>query len=301
MGEDQMRGAAGVAAPPASMGEEQAGRALPDRLVTGRGRTKVELYGDLAASKRSVAEHIVDLAAANSDLAAVIKELDGFAYSVSHDLRAPLRAIDGFSRILLEDYADKLDPEGRRVLNVVRDSTVKMGRLIDDILAFSRAACVNMNPEPVDMAALVRQTLADELAPAIAGRALPIDIGALPAAHGDRAMLRRVWMNLLDNAIKFAAPKPDARIEVGATAGDGETVYYVRDTGVGFEMQYAGKLFGVFQRLHGAEFPGTGIGLAIVKRIVERHGGRVWAEGKPGHGATFYFTLPTEGAGAWQI
>jgi light-regulated signal transduction histidine kinase (bacteriophytochrome) len=283
------------------MGADQSRGALPDGeadvAVAGRQRTRAELYRNLEASKQSVAEHIVDLAAANSQHAAALKELEGFAYSVSHDLRAPLRAIDGFSRILLEDYADKLDPEGQRVLNVVRDSTVKMGRLIDDILAFSRAARLEMKPEPVDMTALVRQTLANGLAPAVAGRELPIKIGTLPPTHGDKAMLQRVWMNLLDNAIKYTAPKPDARIEIGATAGAGETIYFVRDTGVGFDMQYADKLFGVFQRLHGMEFPGTGIGLAIVKRIVTRHGGRVWAEGKVGGGAIFYFALPTHGAG----
>jgi light-regulated signal transduction histidine kinase (bacteriophytochrome) len=148
------------------------------------------------------------------------------------------------------------------------------------------------------MAALVRQTLANGLAPAIAARELPIAIGALPDAHGDKAMLQRVWLNLLDNAIKFTAGKPDARVDIAAAAGKGETIYRVRDNGVGFDMRYADKLFGTFQRLHGAEFPGTGIGLAIVKRIVERHGGRVWAEGKVGVGATFYFALPTNGAGS---
>jgi two-component system sensor kinase len=275
------------------MGAELSRAVLPKGLanvaVARRERTNAELHTDLEASEQSVAEHVVDLAAA-------VGELEGFAYSVSHDLRAPLRAIDGFSRILLEDYADKLDPEGQRVLNVVRDSTLKMGQLIDDILAFSRTARVIITPEPVDMAALVRRTLA-ELAPGVAGRERVVDVGVLPDTHGDRAMLQRVWMNLLDNAIKFTASKPDARIEIGASAGDGETIYYVRDAGAGFDMQYADKLFGVFQRLHGAEFPGTGIGLAIVKRIVTRHGGRVWAEGKVGDGATFFFTLPTQGAG----
>jgi len=278
------------------MGAEQSRAVLPngaaDVAVARRQRTNAELHTDLEASQQSVADQVVDLAAVNSHLAAAVEELEGFAYSVSHDLRAPLRAIDGFSRILLEDYADKLDPEGQRVLNVVRTSTLKMGQLIDDILAFSRTARLEIKPEPIDMGALVRRTHA-ELAPGVAGRERAMDIGVLPDTHGDRAMLQRVWMNLLDNAIKFTAGKPDARIEIGASAGDGETIYYVRDTGVGFDMQYADKLFGVFQRLHGAEFSGTGIGLAIVKRIVTRHGGRVWAEGKVGDGATFYFTLPT--------
>jgi light-regulated signal transduction histidine kinase (bacteriophytochrome) len=229
-----------------------------------------------------------------TQLEGVNRDLESFSYSVSHDLRAPLRAIDGFSRILLEDYADSLDAEGQRVLNVVRDSTLKMAHLIDDILAFSRAGRIEMNPVPVDMAAMVRMILADALAPALAGRALTIDIGKLPPARGDRAMFERVWTNLLDNAIKFTAPKPTARIEIAATPDARETVYYVRDDGVGFDMQYAGKLFGVFQRLHGAEVPGTGIGLAIVKRLVTRHGGRVWGEGRVGEGATLYFALPTQ-------
>jgi light-regulated signal transduction histidine kinase (bacteriophytochrome) len=215
---------------------------------------------------------------------------------VSHDLRTPLRAIDGFSRILLEDYADKLDAEARRILNVVRAGTLKMGRMIDDILAFSRAGRLELKTVPVDMAALVRETLADPLAVSIAKRKLALDIRTLPPAPGDRAMLGHVWLNLLDNAIKFTVGTPDARIEIGAASGYDETVYYVRDNGAGFDMRYLHKLFGVFQRLHDAEFPGTGIGLAIVKRIVERHGGRVWAEGKPGAGATFYFALPVKGA-----
>jgi light-regulated signal transduction histidine kinase (bacteriophytochrome) len=248
--------------------------------------------GDGYEPTRTATRIIADLALANRRLVTANQELEGFAYSVSHDLRTPLRAIDGFSRILLEEHADQLDAEGQRVLNAVRDGTVKMARLIDDILAFSRVGRLDITHGPVDMAALVRSSLADELAPAAVGRRLAIEIGELPDAHGDAALLRHVWINLIDNAIKFTAPKPDARIEIGARAGPGESVYFLRDTGVGFDMQYAGKLFGVFQRLHGTEFPGTGIGLAIVKRIVTRHGGRVWAEGNIGEGATFSFALP---------
>ncbi len=244
---------------------------------------------DIRAAQKLAEQRQVELEAAN-------QELETFAYSVSHDLRAPLRSIDGYSNILLEDYGDKLDAEGQRLLNVVRNSAVKMSRLRDDILAFSRAGRTAMNLSEVDMAEMVRAVIADPLAPAIAGRKITIDIAELPPARGDRAMLERVWVNLIDNAVKYSAPKPDARVEIGAKVADGETIYFVRDNGVGFDMQYVDKLFGVFQRLHGAEIPGTGIGLAIVKRLVSRHGGRVWAEGKPGEGATFYFTMPTVGA-----
>jgi light-regulated signal transduction histidine kinase (bacteriophytochrome) len=223
-------------------------------------------------------------------------ELESFSYSVSHDLRAPLRAIDGFSQILLEDYAAKLDTEGQRLLNVVRDSTVKMSRMIDDILAFSRAGRTELATGSVDMSGLVR-VAAQDLQAAVAGRKVSFKIGDLPEAHGDSAMLQRVWVNLLDNAVKYTSTRQEAEIEVGSTVGPDEIVYFVRDNGVGFDMEHVGKLFGVFQRLHGAEFPGTGIGLAIVKRIVTRHGGRVWAEGKVNEGATFYFALPKTGGG----
>lgn len=240
---------------------------------------------DIREAQKLLEQRQVELEAAN-------RELEAFSYSVSHDLRAPLRAIDGFVSILHEDYSGKLDAEGQRLLNVVRSSAVKMGRLIDDILAFSRAGRTEMNPSEVDMAGLVRTVISDPLALATAGRNIAIDVAELPPARGDRAMLERVWVNLIDNAIKYSAPKPDARIEIGAKAAERETIYFVRDNGVGFDMQYVDKLFGVFQRLHGNEIPGTGIGLAIVKRLVSRHGGRVWAEGKPGEGATFYFTMP---------
>jgi len=232
-----------------------------------------------------VAERTAQLEAAN-------QELEAFSYSVSHDLRTPLRAIDGFSGILLEDYADKLDEEGKRLLNVVRDNTARMGQLIDDILKFSRAGRLELNFSGIDMEALARSVY-EELR--LAENELTVEIEPLPAATGDRAMMRQVFVNLLSNAIKFTRAKPDARIKVGSMSGEHEVIYYVRDNGAGFDMQYVGKLFGVFQRLHGVtEFEGTGIGLAIVKRIVTRHGGRVWAEGRVGEGATVYFALPTQ-------
>lgn len=219
------------------------------------------------------------------------RELESFSYSVSHDLRTPLRAIDGFSQILLEDYAGKLDDEGKRLLNVVRDNAVRMGQLIDDILKFSRASRLEMNFSEIDMAGLAREVF-NNLRATDADATIKIEIAPIPRTRGDRAMMRQVFVNLLSNAIKFSRGK-ESGITVGGTIEGDEVIYFVRDNGVGFDMQYYNKLFGVFQRLHGAnEFEGTGIGLAIVKRIITRHGGRVWAEGKSGSGATFYFSLP---------
>ncbi len=238
-----------------------------------------------------VALRTADLTKTNERLEATNKELEAFSYSISHDLRVPIRAIDGFSRILLEDYSGKIDTEGQRLLNVVRDSTVKLAALIDDILAFSGIGRSELIPARIDMDGAVRGVL-NELSPAAAGRKLTFHLNPLAPARGDAAMIRRVWTNLIDNAIKFTALKPDAVIEIGSTSDREETIYYVKDNGAGFDMQYADKLFGAFERLHGSEFAGAGIGLAIVKRIVARHGGRVWAEGKVNEGATFYFALP---------
>lgn len=253
--------------------------------ITGRKQAEDEISRLNDERKQRVDEHTAMLADA-------YKELESFAYSVSHDLRTPLRAIDGFSQQLLNHYTDKLDDEGKRYLNVVRDNTKKMGQLIDDILAFSRMGRVDMSRSEVGMEVLVREVF-EELKPDNSGHEPDLEIKPLPSAHGDRTMLRQVWMNLLGNAIKFTSHKPGATIKVGSYADGKENVYFVTDNGAGFDMQYAGKLFGVFQRLHGIdEFEGTGIGLAIVKRIITRHGGRVWAEGKVDEGATFYFALP---------
>ena len=230
----------------------------------------------------------------NERLAAANKELESFAYSVSHDLRAPLRAIDGFSHVLQEDYADKLDEEALRLIQIIRDGVMKMARLIDDILAFARTSRREMAPADIDMTGLVQTTLND-LAPAMTGRTIEMKVAPVPRTRGDREMMQRVWNNLLGNAIKFTGHKENALIEVGSYPEAENTVYFVKDNGAGFDMAYVDKLFGVFQRLHAAEdFPGTGAGLAIVKRIVGRHGGRVWAEGKVGEGAAFYFALPSQ-------
>ncbi|MDD5058296.1 MAG: MASE3 domain-containing protein [Sideroxydans sp.] len=235
--------------------------------------------------EQRVEERTAQLEAAN-------KELEAFSYSVSHDLRTPLRAIDGFSHILLDEYTGKLDAEGQRLLNVVRDNTHRMGQLIDDILKFSRSGRLEMKLVEIDMEQQAREVLA-ELLPGSDNAKLQFEIGHIPPANGDSAMMRQVFVNLLSNAIKFSHGKEHPAIEVGSQVEGNEVVYYVKDNGAGFNMQYADKLFGVFQRLHSVEeFEGTGIGLAIVKRIINRHGGRVWAEGKVNEGATFYFSLP---------
>lgn len=247
---------------------------------------------DRRKARHPLERPVATLSAAKTALAAADDEPAGFAYAAAHELRTPLRTIDGFSRLLLEGYGDKLDGEGRRLLGVMRDGVRRMSRLIDDMLALCRLGRQEMSMATVDMAALVASVLATPPFSAAGGGRIAFDTMGLPRVRGDRRLLEHVWFNLLENAVKFATPKPAARIEVGGTAGDGEIVYYVRDNGVGFDMRHADRLFGAFQRLHGEEFFGTGVGLAIVKRIVERHGGRVWAEGTPGEGATFCFALP---------
>jgi len=192
--------------------------------------------------------------------------------------------------MLLDDYADKLDDEGRRLLNVVRDNTIRMMQFIDDILEFSRTGQLEITFSEIDMERLAHSVV-EELQPA--GGKLQVEIEPIPPTKGDSAMMHQVFFNLLANAIKFSRSREAAKIKVGCSIEGGEAVYYVKDNGVGFDMQYADKLFGVFQRLQGPEeFEGTGIGLAIVKRVITKHGGRVWAEGKVNEGATFYFSLP---------
>ena len=224
------------------------------------------------------------------------KELEAFSFSVSHDLRAPLRAIDGFSRAVREDYGDKLDDQGKHFLEMLSDNAARMNKLIDDILSFSRMGRREIQGMRLDVAGLAQEVIA-ELRPTLADRNIRFTVGVLPQTRGDRVMIRQVLVNLLSNAVKFTRPRSEPAIEVGGTTGQDENMYYVRDNGVGFDMRYADKLFGVFQRLHAQdEFEGTGIGLAIVKRIVERHGGRVWAQAAAGAGATIFFTLPEAGS-----
>jgi light-regulated signal transduction histidine kinase (bacteriophytochrome) len=222
-------------------------------------------------------------------LAAANKELESFSYTVSHDLRAPLRAVDGYARMLEEDYAPRLDDEGRRLLSVVRESAARMGRLIDDLLAFSRLGRREPAKQTLDMRSLARE-VADELGKGSVAR---VELAELPPAQADVSLIRQVWANLIGNALKYSSKREAPRVEIGGREDGAENVYWVRDNGVGFDMRYAAKLFGVFQRLHRAdEFEGTGVGLAIVQRVVSRHGGRVWAESTPGEGACFHFSLP---------
>jgi PAS domain S-box-containing protein len=227
-----------------------------------------------------------------AELEAVNKELEAFSYSVSHDLRGPLRTIDGFAHILLEDYSDKLDAEGQRQLLRMRTASQRMGELINDLLDLSRVTRFDLRHQMVDLSGLAH-SVADGLRQAEPERKAEFIIAAGMQAYGDERLLKIVLENLIGNAWKFTARHPDARIEVGKINNDGDQTYFVRDDGAGFDMTYANKLFGAFQRLHpNSKFEGTGIGLATVQRIISRHGGRVWAEGAVEQGATFYFTLP---------
>lgn len=255
-----------------------------------------QLTRDVTERQRAEDERarlLAEVASRNALLEAANKELEAFSYSVSHDLRAPLRHIDGFAGLLQRTSTAKLDEKERRYLTLITESAKRMGKLIDDLLDFSRMGRAAMRHDTVDMSALV-QTVLRELEPDTQGRTIEWRVSPLPAVQGDASLLRQVWTNLLSNAVKYSRPRAQAVIEVGcAKDKPNETIFFVRDNGVGFEMKYADHLFGVFQRLHRPEdFEGTGIGLANVRRIIARHGGRTWAEGQPDAGATIWFTLP---------
>ncbi|MCD4770741.1 MAG: PAS domain S-box protein, partial [Bacteroidales bacterium] len=239
-----------------------------------------------------VNEARIELESTNLQLQTANKEMESFTYSVSHDLRAPLRAILGFSNKFTEVYGEKVDEEGMRLLNVINTNTKKMGMLIDDMLAFSRMGRSEMRKVKVDIKGLAHETW-NEQKVQYADRNIELAIMDMPVSKGDRNMLRQVLFNLLSNAAKFSKYKEVSRIEVGARAGASETVYYVKDNGAGFDMRYKDKLFQVFQRLHNdREFEGTGVGLAIVKKVIDMHGGKAWAESEPDQKTTIYFSLP---------
>lgn len=289
----------GTAAPTKELeGERQDGTTVPLEVAIGETRLPdgrcwyTAIVRDISERKRSERE----LLARQRELEATNRDLDGFSYSVSHDLRAPLRAIDGFAKVLDEEHAAKLDQDGRRVLGIIRKNAGKMARLIDDLLAFSRLGRRRVRSSPVDMTELATDVL-EELRALENGRTIEPSIARLPQAVGDPALLRQVWVNLIGNALKYTRGRDLAVIEVAGEHSGDENSYVVKDNGVGFDMQYADKLFGVFQRLHSPkDFEGTGVGLALVQRIVVRHGGRVWADARPDDGASFHFTLPTAAA-----
>ncbi len=257
------------------------------RDVTARRTAEKALHQLHTELEERVVQRTAELEAAN-------KELEAFSYSVSHDLRAPLRAVDGFSHAVLEDYGAQLPEQGRRYLQIIREGAQRMGMLIDDLLTFSRLSRAPLNKQEVDTGRLVRATLA-ELKAQQEGRQIDLRIGELPTCTGDPALLKQVWINLLSNALKYTQKREATVVEIGCEAKPEGNVFFVRDNGTGFDMRYAGKLFGVFQRLHRAEdYEGTGVGLAIVQRIIHRHGGRIWAEAAVDRGATFYFTVEGE-------
>jgi light-regulated signal transduction histidine kinase (bacteriophytochrome) len=246
------------------------------------GRKQAE--AEIARLNSRLGDQVVALEASN-------KELEAFAYSVSHDLRTPLRGIAGFSQAVIEDYGGTLEHEATRFLERIQANVALMSRLIDELLGLSRLSRAEMRREPIDLSVLAVSVVA-ELRSADPDRDVTIDIASDMATRGDRRLMRTLLANLLGNAWKFTCATTEARIEFGAERLNGETVYHVRDNGAGFDMAYADKLFQVFQRLHSADqFEGSGIGLSIVERVVGRHGGRVWAESIVGEGATFYFTL----------
>jgi light-regulated signal transduction histidine kinase (bacteriophytochrome) len=261
----------------------------------------VSLFADQAAIAVTNAQFAAQLeervAQRTSELEAANRELESLSYNIAHDMRSPVRAIVGYAGILRQTHRAQLDSEGLQLLETIRASGMRLGQLIDGFLAFLRLGHVTVHLQPVNMNSLVSQLL-NALEPDLKERQVEFSVGNLPKCQADSKLLEQVWAQLLSNALKFTRPREVAHIELGSGNADGRQYYFVRDNGVGFEMKYAGKLFGVFQKLHyESDFEGTGIGLAIVRRIIQRHGGKVWAEAELDKGAAFYFTL-TDSAGS---
>jgi light-regulated signal transduction histidine kinase (bacteriophytochrome) len=280
-------------------------------VVSGILRAKVEVFVDLACARLKLQEEVrqreraaseiaklnMDLEQRAADLLAANEDLEAFGHSVSHDLRMPLRHIHAYISMLEETAAAKLDAEEKRQFTVIRDAARRMGQLIDDLLAFSRIGRAEMKSARIDNEALVQQVIA-EMQTDLKDRHIVWTIEPLPTVNGDLNLLRQVWANLLANAVKYTRPRPEAHIKVSGLTQEDEVIFSVSDNGVGFDPAYADRLFGVFQRLHTEkQFEGTGVGLANVRRIVQRHGGRTWADAKPNEGATFYFSFPLRRTG----
>ncbi|MEI9963281.1 MAG: ATP-binding protein [Limisphaerales bacterium] len=277
-------------------------------IVSGVLRAKVEVFVELAVSRRKLQEEIAErariateisklnmvLEQKNEDLLAANADLEAFAHSVSHDLRTPLRHVQGYISILEASAADRLNEQEHRHMEVIKKAAGRMEQLIEDLLGFSRIGRTEMRKAPVNMNVLLKEVLA-QLQPDLANRKIVWDIQPLPQVLGDHNLLRQVLLNFLANAVKYSRPRDPAKIGIRAVVQEDEIIFQVSDNGVGFDMDYANKLFGVFQRLHSeSEFEGIGIGLANVRRIIQRHGGHTWAEGKVGEGSTFYFSLPAK-------
>lgn len=266
------------------------------QLVTVGGEPRVIAFvrdiSDREQREAEIRALAAELGKRNEELGATNLELESFCYSVSHDLRTPLLMVDGFSKLLVEEHAALLPPEAARLLELVRQNVQRMGNLIDDLLAFSRCSFHPMSQRPVDLQSLAREVFR-ELVVSEPGRQIELQVADLPPAHGDASLLKQVLVNLVGNALKFTRTREVASIEIGITSHQGTATYFVRDNGIGFDMRHARELFGVFKRFHRSDlYEGTGVGLTIAQRIVQRHGGHLWAEAEPDRGATFYFSLP---------
>ncbi|MBW4052971.1 MAG: response regulator [Proteobacteria bacterium] len=260
--------------------------------VLARTQAMLRLRRENAALLERLSQRTVELETANRDLRVANRELEAFSDSVSHDLRAPLRMIDGLLGVVQEDFGADVSPDARQHIEAVAAQATRMGALIEDLLRLSRVGREPLQKRSVDMRTLVQEVVG-ELHAAEAARSLEITVGELPAVQADPSLLRQVWVNLVANALKFTRRRADARIEIGGATRAGDKLYSIRDNGAGFDSRRAERLFGIFQRLHSAtEFEGTGVGLSIARRIIERHGGSIWAQSEPDRGAEFHFTLP---------